>query len=214
MAMRKEILAILMLALFLIGLGAGYGINIFIAPKEESKRLTGEVKIGVLVDLSGKLSTYGEDIKAGYEVAEEDVNAFLEKSGAEWTLRLIYEDSESSADTALSKFESFIGQGIKIVLGPMMSPQCASVRSLAEANDVLFISPSATAETLSIPDDNLFRFCAIDNLQGPAIASAIYSTGIRYIVSVYESNDWGVGLDASVTEKFTALGGTVLEHIP
>jgi len=214
MAMRKEILAILMIALFLIGLGAGYGINIFIAPEEESKRLTGEVKIGVLVDLSGKLSTYGEDIKAGYEVAEEDVNAFLEKSGAEWTLRLIYEDSESSADTALSKFESFIGQGIKIVLGPMMSPQCASVRSLAEANDVLFISPSATAETLSIPDDNLFRFCAIDNYQGPAIASAIYSTGIRYIVSVYESNDWGVGLDDSVTERFTALGGTVLEHIP
>lgn len=214
MAMRKEILAVLMIVLFLIGLGAGYGISILTAPKEVPKGLTGEVKIGVLVDLSGKLSTYGEDIRAGYEVAEEDVNAFLEKSGADWTLRLIYEDSESSADVALSKFESFVGQGIKIVLGPMMSPQCASIRPSAEANDVLFISPSATAVTLSIPGDNLFRFCAIDDLQGPAIASAIYSTGIRYIVSVYVSNDWGVGLDASVTEKFTALGGTILEHIP
>lgn len=212
--MRKEILAFLMIVLFLIGLGAGYGIGIFTAPKEAFKGLTGEVKIGVLVDLTGKLSTYGEDIRAGYEVAEEDINTFLTNSGAKWTIRLIYEDSQSSVDAALLKFESFIGQGIRIILGPMMSPQCASVRPSAEANNVLFISPSATAVTLSIPNDNLFRFCAIDDLQGPAIASAIYSTGIRYVISVYVSNDWGVGLDTSVTEKFTALGGTMLEHIP
>ncbi|MEM1582483.1 MAG: penicillin-binding protein activator [Candidatus Bathyarchaeia archaeon] len=212
--MEKGMLAVLMVALFLVGLGAGYGINLLSAPKEVPTVLVGEVKIGVLVDLSGALTKYGEDIRAGYEVAEEDVNAFLSKSGAKWKIKLLYENSESSAEVALSKFESFVGQGIRIVLGPMMSPQCASIRSTAQTNNVLFISPSATAVTLSIPDDNLFRFCAIDDLQGPAAASAMYSVGVRYMVSVYISNDWGVGLDSSTTEKFVSLGGTVLEHIP
>jgi len=214
--MRKAIMAALMIALFLIGLGIGYTINLLSAPKEVpvTYGLSGEVKIGVLVDLSGALTTYGEDIKAGYEIAEEEVNSFLNKSGAKWRIKLIYENTESSAEVALSKFESLIGQGIRIVLGPMMSPQCASIRPSAQANNVLFISPSATAVTLSIPDDNLFRFCAIDDLQGPAAASAMYSAGIRYMISVYISNDWGVGLDDSTTKKFISLGGTVLEHIP
>jgi branched-chain amino acid transport system substrate-binding protein len=212
--MKKGLLAVLMAALFLIGLGTGYGINLLSVSKEVPMGLTGEVKIGVLVDLSGMLTTYGEDIKAGYEVAEEDVNTFLNKSGAKWKIKLIYENTESSAEVALSKFESFVGQGIRIVLGPMMSPQCASIRPSAQASDVLFISPSATAVTLSIPGDNLFRFCAIDDLQGPAAASAMYSVGVRYMISVYVSNDWGVGLDVSTTEKFISLGGTVLEHIP
>ena len=112
------------------------------------------------------------------------------------------------------KFESFVGQGIKIVLGPMMSPACASIRPSAQTNDVLFISPSATAVTLSIPNDNLFRFCAVDDLQSPAIASAIYSSGVTHLISSYVSNEWGIGLDNATTNKFTSLGGEVVAHIP
>ncbi|MEM3134557.1 MAG: ABC transporter substrate-binding protein [Candidatus Bathyarchaeia archaeon] len=196
----------------------GYVINLMSSPgrieREVPVGLTGEVRIGVLVDLSGALTRYGEDIWAAYEIAQEDVNNFLAKAGAKWRIKLICENSESSPEVALAKFESFVGQGIRIVLGPMMSPQCASIKPSAEANKVLFISPSATAVTLSIPGDNLFRFCAIDDLQGPAAAIAMYSIGIRYVVSVYISNEWGVGLDKAMTEKFASLGGTVLEHIP
>ena len=145
--MSKGALAVLLIIIFVAGIGAGYALNM-IAPvggpatsKGPAKGLTGEVKIGVLVDLSGALTTYGEDIKAAYEVAEEDVNAFLEKAGSKWRIKLIYEDTASSTDGATKKFESLLGRGIKIMLGPMMSPQCASLRSSAQANDVLLISP-------------------------------------------------------------------------
>jgi len=209
----KTTISILMIVIFLAGLGIGYGVNVFMAPAPAGKALTGEIKIGALEDLSGALTTYGEDIKAGYEIAEEDVNAFLEKTGAEWTVKIIHEDTASTPDVALEKFESLVGKGVKIILGPMMSPACAQVREYAQANDVLYISPSATAVELKIPGDNLFRFCAIDDLQGPAIASAIYSSGITHLVSVYIDNDWGAGLDKSASEKFESLGGTVVEHI-
>ena len=212
--MSKGALAALLIIIFVAGMGAGYALNMIAPVGGPPKGLTGEVKIGVLVDLSGALTTYGEDIKAAYEVAEEDVNAFLEQAGSNWRIKLIYEDTASSPDVATKKFESLLGHGIRIMLGPMMSPQCASLRSPAQSNDVLLISPSATAVTLSIPGDNLFRFCAVDDLQGPAIASTIYSSGIRYVISVFISNEWGVGLNTSVTEKFVSLGGKVLKYIP
>ena len=212
--MSKGALAVLLIIIFAAGMGAGYALNMIAPVGGPPKGLTGEVKIGVLVDLSGALTTYGEDIKAAYEVAEEDVNAFLKQAGSKWRIKLIYEDTASSPEVALKKFESLLGRGIKIMLGPMMSPQCASLRSSAQSNDVLLISPSATAVTLSIPNDNLFRFCAVDDLQGPAIASTIYSSGIRYVISVFISNEWGVGLNTSVTEKFISLGGKVLKYIP
>ena len=209
----KTVSAVLMIVLFLAGLGIGYGVSIFTAPTPTARGLTGEIKIGALEDLSGFLTTYGEDIKAAYEIAEEDVNAFLKNAGAKWTIKLIHEDTASTPDVALEKFESLVGKGVKIILGPMMSPACAQVREYAEAHDVLYISPSATAVELKISGDNLFRFCAIDDLQGPAIASAIYSSGITHLASVYVDNDWGAGLDKSVTDKFKALGGTVMKHI-
>ncbi|RLG42159.1 MAG: hypothetical protein DRO05_02015 [Thermoproteota archaeon] len=219
--MKKEIVAALLLLVFIVGFGAGYVVRGPRAAPQETPSptpapqvgLSGEVLIGALEDLSGFLTTYGEDIKTAYEIAEEDVNAFLEKAGASWRIRIIHEDSASTPEIALEKFESLVGKGIKIVLGPMMSPACASIRSYAEAHDVIFISPSSTAVELSIPGDNLFRFCAIDDLQGPAIASAIFSSGITHIVSCYVDNDWGAGLDKSVSDKFISLGGTVIEHI-
>ncbi|RLG47291.1 MAG: hypothetical protein DRN92_03520 [Thermoproteota archaeon] len=64
-----------------------------------------------------------------------------------------------------------------------------------------------------MPGDNLFRFCAIDDLQGPAIGSAILSSGITHLVSCYIDNDWGAGLDKSACDKFEDLGGTVIKHI-
>ena len=223
--MKKEVLAVLLLVVFLVGFGTGYVAKkpaptptetpgpTTPPPTPAAAGLSGEILIGALEDLSGALTTYGEDIKAAYEVAEKDVNEFLKKAGAKWHIKLIHEDTASTPEVALEKFESLVGKGVKIVLGPMMSPACASIRSYAEAHNVIFISPSSTAVELSIPGDNLFRFCAIDDLQGPAIASAIFSSGITHLVSCYLDNDWGAGLDKSACDKFESLGGTVIKHI-
>lgn len=215
--MKKEYLAVV---LFVIGLIAGYGAGIMTAPPKVVERevpvptgLTGVVEIGVLVPLSGGLSSYGEDCKAAWELGAEDVNAFLKKAGANWSLKLTFEDTATSPDTALTRLESLIARGVKIVLGPMGSGEVLAIKERAEAEGVLIISPSSTAVTLAIPNDNVFRFCAIDDLQGPAIASAIYSAGITHAVSVYLANPWGEGLDKAASGKFESLGGKVLAHI-
>jgi len=198
----------------LVGLVIGYGVGSFFAPVGPAVAgLSGQVKIGGLLPLSGPLGTYGEDIKAAIEVAQEDVNAFLSKAGAKWTVVIEYDDTQTVPEVALEKFESLAGRGIKIVLGPMASGCCAAVKSYADTHGILYISPSSTAVELAIPDDNLFRLCALDDLQGPAMAASMYSAGIRVIVSEYEDNIWGAGLDSIATQKFEELGGTVQESI-
>ena len=210
--MNKKMSAILMIVVFLIGLGVGYEAKSIIAPPT-TVGLSGEVKIGALEDRSGALTTYGEEIKVAYDLAEKDVNAYLEAAGAGWWIKIIHEDTASSPETALEKFESLAAKGIKIILGPMMSPACSSVRDYAESHNILYISPSATAVTLSIPGDNLFRFCAIDDLQGPAIGLMMISSGVTHAVSAFVSNDWGIGLNKSAISKFVSLGGVAAQYI-
>ncbi|MDH5769958.1 MAG: ABC transporter substrate-binding protein [Candidatus Bathyarchaeota archaeon] len=206
--------SVMLVAALLVGLLIGYGVCSFFAPAAPAVAgLQGQVKIGGLLPLSGPLGTYGEDIKAAIEVAQEDVNAYLSTAGAEWTVVVEYEDTQTVPEVALEKFESLAGRGIKIVLGPMASGSCAAVKSYADTNDILYISPSSTATELSIPGDNLFRLCALDDLQGPAMAATMYSAGIRIIVSEYADNVWGAGLDDIATQKFEELGGTVQESI-
>ncbi|MBS7641502.1 MAG: ABC transporter substrate-binding protein [Candidatus Bathyarchaeia archaeon] len=212
--LRKEVLAALMVAIFLVGIGAGYALNFLLAPAKEEVGLTGTIKIGVLVALTGGLSSYGEDCKAGWELGEEDVNAFLKAAGATWRIDLEFEDTETSPEVTLTKFETLLSRGIKIVLGPMASGEVLAIKERAEAENVLIISPSSTAVQLAIPGDNIFRFVAVDTWQGAAIAKMIHSLGITHIVSVYLSNPWGEGLDLAVSNRFTELGGTVVAHIP
>ena len=49
--------------------------------KAEKKPEVVEIPIGVLVDLSGPLTTYGEDIKNTVTLAAEDVNKYFEEKG-------------------------------------------------------------------------------------------------------------------------------------
>ena len=55
-----------------------------VQPKAET-----EVPIGVLVDLSGPLTTYGEDIRTTVTIASERINKYFEDEGKPYTLTSI-----------------------------------------------------------------------------------------------------------------------------
>ena len=179
----------------------------------QAKFLTGDVKIGGLLPLSGDLASYGQNSKAAAELAVIEVNAFLNKSGAGWRLKLVVEDTETKATTALAKVTALYAQGIKIFIGPQASGELRGIKAYCDANKLLVISQSSTATSLSIAGDYIFRFCPDDNIQGPAIARMMYSLGIRYVIPVYRGDAWGDGLKDSTKAVFERLGGHFIEGV-
>jgi len=176
--------------------------------------LKGEVKIGGLFSLTGDLASYGENEYTAAKIAAKHVNLFLKAIGANWTLTIVAEDTQTKPDLALEKVESFAARGIKLIVGPLSSGEVRAIKGYCDSNKILAISQSSTAPDLAIPDDYIFRFCPTDKLgQGPAIARIIYEDGKRYIIPVTRNDPWGTGLEEAVAKRFTELGGTVLEGI-
>jgi branched-chain amino acid transport system substrate-binding protein len=176
--------------------------------------LEGEVKLGFLASMTGPLATFGENEKVAGELAVKEVNELLAEMGADWTLVMEVEDTQTTPDLALEKTESFAARGIKLLIGPLSSGEVRAIKGYCDANGLLAISQSSTAPDLAIADDNIFRFCPTDKLgQGPALARIMYDDGKRYVIPITRNDAWGVGLEEAATARFTELGGQVLEGI-
>jgi len=173
---------------------------------EEPMGLTGTVTIGALLDLSGGLSTYGENSQAALELAEEEINEWLEAIGANWNIDIRFEDTQVEPSIALSKIQTLAGQGVKFIIGPMSSGEVKEIREFANNNRILVISQSSTSPALAIPDDFIFRFTPTDLLQGPAAVAILEEQGIEHLVIMWRGDTWGDGLKESIAEEATNLG--------
>jgi branched-chain amino acid transport system substrate-binding protein len=176
--------------------------------------LSGEIKLGFLASMTGDLATFGENELAAAEFAAEQVNDMLSSIGAEWTLKIEVEDTQTKPDVALEKTESFAARGIKLLIGPLSSSEVRAIKGYCDANKILAISQSSTAPDLAIADDYIFRFCPTDKLgQGPAMARIMITDEKQYIIPVTRNDAWGVGLEDAGKKRFEELGGTFLEGI-
>lgn len=175
--------------------------------------LTGEIKIGSILPLTGALASYGENSKVAQLIGEKEVNEFLKRAGAPITIKLVIEDTETKPDVALEKLKSLAAKGITIIIGPQTSAEVRNLKGYADANKILMVSQSSTAPELAIPDDYVYRFCPDDTVQGPALSRIMYQDGIRYLVPVWRGDAWGDGLKKTVVESFKALGGEVVEGV-
>ncbi len=177
--------------------------------------LTGDIELGAILSLTGDLATFGENEKIAAEFAAEQVNVLLEALGANWTLKIVSEDTQTDPDLALEKVESLAARGIELIIGPLSSAEVRSIKQYCDQNKILAISQSSTAPDLAIADDYILRFCPTDKLgQGPAIARIMYDDGKRYVIPVTRNDAWGAGLQEATKDKFVdVLGGTFLDGV-
>ncbi|MCS7121336.1 MAG: ABC transporter substrate-binding protein [Archaeoglobaceae archaeon] len=165
-------------------------------PAEQPK----EIPIGVLVDLSGPLTTFGTNIKNTLVVAEEDINSYLKGKGLPYRVKFYYEDTKVDPKVALEKVQALDAKGVKIFIGPMASGEVRGIMGYVNANKLIIVSPSSTALPHLLgatkPEDKtyIFRFVATDDFQTRAIASEIESLEIKAVAIIHIGNAWGRGL--------------------
>lgn len=213
----KAVLAVLFIVGLLVGAGIGYAAappRVEVVTEEvEVPALSGTIKIGAILSLTGGLATYAENEKVALEIAEQEINAMLEACDSPVRIEVLFMDSETKPDVALSKLQDLAAQGVQVVIGLMSSAEVRNCKTYADTNKILVISPSSTAPDLAIVDDYVFRFCPDDTKQGPAMARVIWDSGVRYVIPVYRGDAWGVGLVEAAMARFEELGGTVAEGI-
>ena len=180
---------------------------------EQNPQLSGEVKIGLILPLTGDLATHGEENWEGSKLGVVDFNKHLEKLGAGWNLKMVSEDSATSPVIALEKLTSLNAKGISIVVGPETSSNIRNIKGYSDSNNMLLVSCCSSAPALAIPNDSVYRLVPDDTNQGTALAKLIQHEGVQVIVPVWRADTWGDGLSDATTGSFVERGGKTDEGI-
>src|SRR3989449_6641190 len=92
------------------------------------------VKVGAVVPLTGRYGGLGAQVRAGYEIAVEHVNAAggVSVAGKKMPLELVLLDDESDATKTVSRLETLAAQGVVAYLGGAGSDLHAAAASVAE----------------------------------------------------------------------------------
>ena len=216
---KLYIVAIILVITSVIGV---FGAVYFTAPvtisnsqtsPNEHTGLTGEVKIGAILPLTGDLASHGHENWEGSKFAVTEFNKYLKEIDASWSLKMVSEDSATNPVVALEKLSSLKAKGIDIVVGPETSSNLKNLKGYSDANNMLLFSCCSTAPALSIPNDSIYRLVPNDTFQGIALAKTIQHDNIEVLIPVWRGDTWGDGLKASTAKSFEERGGIVTEGI-
>lgn len=172
--------------------------------KEEAE----EIKIGVILPLTGGLANFGETVLNGIQLA---VDEFEEKL-APRSILLVTEDSQGEPSKAVSAFNRLHHvEGVEFIIGDLTSSATLAMAPLALKDQVLLISPTASNPALSQAGPYFYRVWPSDDFDGKIAASyATHDLELSTAAIVYVNNDYGLGLKSVFEATFESLGGEVL----
>ncbi|MDM5221838.1 ABC transporter substrate-binding protein [Peribacillus sp. NJ11] len=172
------------------------------------------IKIGVNLELSGGVASYGQSIAEGLELATAEIN----KEGIDGKkIKLIKVDNKSEASEATSGAIKLTSQDqVAAIVGAATSTNSIAQVQIAQDNKVPVISPSGTSPEITFSKDKLndyiFRTSFIDPFQG-TVAANFASTEIKAktaAIYIDSSSDYSKGLAAAFKEQFEKNGGKVV----
>jgi branched-chain amino acid transport system substrate-binding protein len=190
-------------------LSAGANSEVILPPSGGTR----DIIIGALIPLTGASSSLGQSEGAALEIAVNDVNRYFANIHSSTRVGLVIEDTQTNPTTSLEKLKDLANRGVRIVVGPATSADIQQVKSYADQNGILVVSPSSTAPSFTTPDDNIFRLVPDDNNQAQAVSLKMWQDGVRAIVPIWRADIYGNGLVAAVHKDFANLGGKVLAGI-
>ena len=121
---------------------------------------TTELKIGVIAPLSGPGAGWGLALRAGAELAADDVNAQggLEVAGKKYKIVVIaYDDKYQAQGGADAANRLVFMDKVKFIVGPMGSAVGLAAQEFTEPNKVILIGDSFTTKLLSAKKPYTFR---------------------------------------------------------
>ncbi len=181
------------------------------APPVEVK----EVKIGVILPLSGKLAETGADLKRGIEFAVKKINeagGIKNLGGAK--LVVVYGDSAGKPETGAAEAERLITEEkVVAILGAYQSAVTKTVSEVAERYKVPHLNPDSTSPVLTergyewffrtTPHDAMF---AAQHAEFLDYLNEKFNAGIRRIAIIHEDTEWGAKT-AEAWQKFLKEAG-------
>lgn len=164
-----------------------------------------EIYIGASGPLTGKASTYGTSVQKGAELAIEQINAAGGLNGLTFRFKML--DDQATTTQASANYDMLIDDGIKLSLGAVTTDACEAFGAKAVIDNLFYITPSASAESVIKGRPNGYRICFSDPQQGEIAATYITDNGYTNVGVIYNKDDsYSKGIYDAFSAKMEALG--------
>ncbi|MCR6594755.1 ABC transporter substrate-binding protein [Campylobacter insulaenigrae] len=171
-----------------------------------------EVKIGIVLPLTGSLAAYGNDVYEGIKLANS-LNPNLQNGDS---VKIIVVDTKgdkiesANATTRLISQDKVLG-----LIGEAVTPNTMQVLSIAEERKIPAIAPVASGDKLLDKKTYASRVCFMDSFQGDKFANYAYQNlNLRSVaIIVDQSNVYSLGLAKAFEKEFKKNGGKILKKL-
>lgn len=183
---------------------AGQGCDRGGLPKTDSKQ---KVEIGAVLPLTGDVANYGQDTKAGVDLAVDIAN----RESKKYEFEIVYEDSKGLAKEGVLATQKLVNTDkVPAIIGDNVSAPTMAIVPITDKTKVVLLSPSASSPELSGISKYFFRVYPSDTAEGSFMAETAYNKlHLRSVAVLYVNNDFGVGLRHVFSKEFAALGGNI-----
>ncbi|TXE89278.1 ABC transporter substrate-binding protein [Campylobacter volucris] len=171
-----------------------------------------EVKIGVILPLTGPLAAYGHDVYEGVKLANT-LNPNLKNGDS---VKIIAIDTKGDKIESANAATRLISQDKVLgLIGEAVTPNTMQVISIAEERKIPVIAPVASGDKLLDKKTYASRVCFMDSFQGDKFANYAYQTlNLKSVVIIIDqSNVYSLGLARAFEKEFKQNGGKVLKKL-
>src|SRR5689334_3225214 len=180
------------------------------APADE----TITVKIGSAGPLTGEIAHLGKDNDDGVRLAIDQANEKKIKLGGKTVkFEVLSEDDQADPKLGPTIAQKLADAKAAGVVGHLNSGVTIPASSVYNQAGIPMISGSATNPKLTEQGfKNIFRVCARDDQQGPAVAQYLESMKIKKVAIADDATAYGEGLANQVEATLKAAGVNVVAH--
>ncbi len=146
-----------------------------------------KIVIGSIAPMTGSAASFGVACDNGVRLAVEEINANGGILGAQ--VEVITKDDQGTPAEAVSGFNALLGEGVTAIVGAVISSCTSAITELANEEEVVMITASSTADSITTEDDYVFRSCFKDSFQGEMIVEYAKEKGLKKGAILYATGD-------------------------
>ena len=187
----------------IFGIGLALVANSFLAK---------EVKIGVIMPLTGAIAGYGQMTKKGIDLANE-LQPVL-KNGD--TVKLVYVDNAGDkAQTANATNKLISKDKVSAIIGALTSSNSLVVAPIVKKAKIAAVAPVATNPKVTRKNPYMNRACFIDPFQGKVGAKFALKNlkEKRAVVIIDKAQAYSVGLAKEFQKAYKKGGGKIVKKV-
>jgi branched-chain amino acid transport system substrate-binding protein len=170
------------------------------------------LKLGVVVSLSGEAASYGQNILAGATLAVNEFNQAGGLSGKK--VEIDAQDDKCDPSESLNATKKLLdGDNVDAIVGFVCSKAASSALPATQTSSTPVVISSASTPNLIKPFKNVYRIYPSDALAGKKGAEVAKNQLKVSKVAIINSNDiYGTSISQIFKDSFIALGGEVVSQ--